>query len=108
CVHLKRVICSGEALSVELQDHFFERLEVGLHNLYGPTEAAIDVSYWACQRESGRGVVPIGRGIWNIQLYVLDGDQGLVPVGVRGELYIGGAGVGRGYLKRAGLTAERF
>jgi amino acid adenylation domain-containing protein/non-ribosomal peptide synthase protein (TIGR01720 family) len=108
CGHLKRVICSGEALSVELQQRFFERLPVQLENLYGPTEAAIDVSRWSCERDSERRTVPIGRPIANLRLYVLDEEQRLVPVGVTGELYIGGVGVGRGYLGRAALTAERF
>jgi FkbM family methyltransferase len=109
CGHLKRVICSGEALTVELQQRFFARFpSVQLENLYGPTEAAIDVSRWSCERESERRVVPIGRPIANLRLYVLDEEQRLVPVGVTGELYIGGVGVGRGYLGRAALTAERF
>jgi non-ribosomal peptide synthetase component F len=103
------VICSGEALTVELQQRFFTRFpSVQLENLYGPTEAAIDVSRWSCERESERRVVPIGRPIANLRLYVLDEEQRLVPVGVTGELYIGGVGVGRGYLGRAALTAERF
>jgi len=108
CGHLKRVICSGEALSVELQQRFFARLPVQLENLYGPTEAAIDVSRWSCERDSERRTVPIGRPIANLRLYVLDEEQRLVPVGVTGELYIGGVGVGRGYHGRAALTAERF
>jgi acyl carrier protein len=93
---------------VELQQRFFERLPVQLENLYGPTEAAIDVSRWSCERDSERRTVPIGRPIANLRLYVLDEEQRLVPVGVTGELYIGGVGVGRGYLGRAALTAERF
>jgi amino acid adenylation domain-containing protein/non-ribosomal peptide synthase protein (TIGR01720 family) len=108
CDSLQRVICSGEALTVELQNRFFERMGGELHNLYGPTEAAIDVSYWACRRGEERRVVPIGRGIWNIKLYVLDRGMRMMPVGVGGELYIGGVGVGRGYLNRAEMTAERY
>ena len=109
CRSLRRVICSGEALPLSLQERFFAHFDlVELHNLYGPTEAAIDVTFWACERESGRRNVPIGRPISNTEIYLLDEDMRLVPVGVRGELYIGGMGVGRGYLNRAGLTAERF
>ena len=105
---LRRVICSGEALSAGLMERFFARLPgVQLHNLYGPTEAAVDVTGWKCeQRADGR--VPIGKPVSNTRMYVLGAGQELVGVGVPGELYIGGVQVGRGYLKRAALTAERF
>jgi amino acid adenylation domain-containing protein len=107
---LRRVICSGEALSYELQERFFARLGgVELHNLYGPTEASIDVTYWQCRAgEGARGGVPIGSPIANTGMYVLDGHLAPVPVGASGELYIGGIGLGRGYLNRPALTAERF
>ncbi|MBD1879528.1 non-ribosomal peptide synthetase [Coleofasciculus sp. FACHB-T130] len=108
CQCLKRVICSGEALSYELQQRFFARLDAQLHNLYGPTEAAIDVTYWACQRESELPIVPIGRAIANTQLYILDRHLQPVPVGVAGELHIGGVGLARGYLNRPDLTAQKF
>ncbi|HXB21453.1 MAG TPA: amino acid adenylation domain-containing protein, partial [Candidatus Solibacter sp.] len=72
CRSLQRVICSGEALSQELQQRFFEILPVALHNLYGPTEAAVDVSFWQCRKEPDRATVPIGRPIWNTRIYVLD------------------------------------
>ncbi len=108
CVSLKRVICSGEALPSALQGRFFNRLDVELHNLYGPTEAAVDVTFWACERESNRSTIPIGRPIANTQIYILDSHLQLVPIGVPGELCIGGLGVGRGYLNRPELTAEKF
>jgi amino acid adenylation domain-containing protein len=108
CASLKRVICSGEALSFELQERFFARLDTELHNLYGPTEAAIDVTYWKCEANDARHVVPIGRPIANTQVYVLDGRLEPVPLGVKGELYLGGAGLARGYWQQPGLTAERF
>jgi amino acid adenylation domain-containing protein len=109
CSSLKRVFCSGEALSFDLQERFFARLDAAeLHNLYGPTEAAIDVTFWACQRNSKRRIVPIGRPIANTQLYLLDSHLQPVPIGVPGELHIGGFGLARGYLNRPELTQERF
>ncbi|MEH1855162.1 MAG: amino acid adenylation domain-containing protein [Nostoc sp.] len=116
CHSLKRVIVSGEALPLQLQQRFFNRLDAQLHNLYGPTETAVDVSFWACRQQSSlednnisqQKTVPIGRPIDNIQIYLLDKHLNPVPVGVTGELYIGGVGVGRGYLNRPQLTAEKF
>ena len=81
--------------------------EVHIENLYGPTEAAIDVTRWACRTDNSNNV-PIGRPISNSQLYILNEGLEPVPAGVVGELYIAGAGLARGYLHRAGLTAERF
>jgi amino acid adenylation domain-containing protein len=108
CSSLRRVICSGEALPYELQERFFARLDTDLHNLYGPTEAAVDVTFWQCERGSARQIVPIGRPISNIQMYVLGADMQPVPVSVGGELHIGGIGLARGYLNRTELTAEKF
>ena len=108
CSCLRQVFCSGEALPFELQEHFFARLGVELHNLYGPTEAAIDVTYWQCEQESHRKMMPIGRPIANTQIYLLDQYLQPVPIGVPGELHIGGAGLARGYLNRPELTEEKF
>ncbi len=109
CESVLRVICSGEALGVRVQERFFEKMgSARLYNLYGPTEAAVDVTSWECRRALGQRTVPIGKPIANTELYILDGRGREVPVGVSGELYIGGAGLGRGYLNRADLTAERF
>nr|QEO74481.1 condensation domain-containing protein [uncultured bacterium] len=105
---LRRVICSGEALPYDLQRRFFESFDAGLHNLYGPTEASVDVTAWACERDGGRTSVPIGRPISNIEIYVLDEGMQPAPTNVPGEIYIGGVGLARGYVKRPGLTAERF
>ncbi len=108
CATLKRVVCSGEALTCDLQQRFFERLHTELHNLYGPTEAAIDVTSWRCARADAHRDIPIGKPIDNTQLYVLDAQLNPVPIGIAGELYIAGEGLARGYLKRPELTAERF
>ncbi|GAB1541392.1 hypothetical protein NUACC21_40630 [Scytonema sp. NUACC21] len=116
CKCLKRVMASGEALPVQLQKRFFNRLDAELHNLYGPTEAAVDVTYWACVQQSStqenspihQNTVPIGHPIANIQIYLLDRHLNPVPIGVTGEVYIGGVGVGRGYLNSPELTAEKF
>jgi len=104
---LRRVICSGEALSPEAVRRFHDRLPgVELHNLYGPTEAAVDVTAWACSPADVE--VPIGRPVWNTRVYVLDAAGRLVPPGVPGELYLAGVQLAHGYLNREELTRERF
>jgi acyl-CoA synthetase (AMP-forming)/AMP-acid ligase II/acyl carrier protein len=103
------VIASGEVLPAQLQQKFFERLDAQLYNLYGPTEAAVDVTFWQCQKgRLNTQTVPIGRPIANIQIYLLDSFLNPVAVGVTGEVYLGGVGVGRGYVNRPDLTAEKF
>ena len=108
CDSLRRVICSGEVLPPNVETKFFKRLGAQLHNLYGPTEAAIDVTAWACEPNSVRPSVPIGSPIANTEIHLLDRDLRLAPPGAQGELCIGGTNVGRGYWRRAALTAERF
>jgi amino acid adenylation domain-containing protein len=108
CTSLRQVVCSGEALSLALQQEFFRLLPARLFNLYGPTETAVEVTYWECDRHSSLATVPIGRPVGNTQVYVLDRALQPVPIGVPGELYLGGVQVGRGYWNRPELTAEKF
>ncbi|MGD9201016.1 MAG: amino acid adenylation domain-containing protein, partial [Chitinispirillia bacterium] len=105
---LRDVIVSGEALPFDLQETFFEKMDSKLHNLYGPTEAAIDVTFWQCQKNSSLKIVPIGRPIANIQMFILNDNLELLPIGETGELHIGGIGLARGYLNRPDLTSEKF
>ena len=106
---LRAVMSSGEELSKKTVERFFKDMRgVQLHNLYGPTEAAVDVTSYTCTTNEQHATISIGRPIANIQIYILNRAGMLCPVGVPGELYIGGLGVGRGYSNRPELTAERF
>ncbi|MEO1376010.1 MAG: amino acid adenylation domain-containing protein [Cyanobacteria bacterium J06635_10] len=103
-----KILCGGEALDSSLAHQLLERGQE-VWNLYGPTEttiwsAALDIKY----QEQHSSVSPIGCPIANTQLYILDSHQQLVPVGIPGELHIGGVGLARGYWNRAELTAEKF
>lgn len=107
---IKKLFCSGEALGFDLVESFYEKASQSaeVHNLYGPTEAAVDVSYFACPRNPADNSIPIGRPVTNTGLYVLDAHDRPVPVGVPGELHIGGVQLARGYWAREELTAEKF
>ncbi|CAN2536693.1 D-alanine--D-alanyl+carrier+protein+ligase [Methylocapsa aurea] len=96
--NLRRVLCSGEELPSDLVERFHGAITTELCNLYGPTEASIDVTVYPCLREVQDKNVPIGRPISNTQIYLLDPGSEPVPIGVAGELHIGGAGLARGYL----------
>jgi amino acid adenylation domain-containing protein len=100
-----RILCGGEAFPPELAERLLAT-GASVWNVYGPTETTI----WSTAHrvESGDGPVPIGRPIANTRTYVLDTNGEPVPIGVPGELYIGGAGVAAGYVNRPELTAERF
>jgi len=109
CTSLRRLFCGGEALPAVLEERFRELLpEVELTNLYGPTEVSIDATFWRCDGSSAQGIVPIGRPLCNVEVQVLDGSFLPLPIGVPGELYIGGAGLARGYGNQPARTAERF
>ncbi len=106
---LAHLALGGEKLTTDLAREISGRLGIGrLIHLYGPTEATIDaVGFVADGTQTGVSV-PIGHPLSNYRVYVLDGYLQPVPAGVAGEIYIAGAGLARGYLGRAGLTAERF
>jgi amino acid adenylation domain-containing protein len=109
CASVTRVLCSGEALPLEVERRFFEALpHARLFNLYGPTEAAVEVTWHRCAVTTSARSVPIGAPIQNAQMYVLDANLEPRPIGVAGELYIAGMPVARGYLGRTALTAEKF
>ena len=108
CVSLRHVFCSGEALSIELQHRFFNYFDIPLHNVYGPAECADVSTAWTCRSDYSDRIVPIGRPISNVQTYILDKHMNPLPLGVAGELCVGGAGVGRGYINKPGLTEARF
>ncbi|NTU44041.1 MAG: amino acid adenylation domain-containing protein [Chlorobiaceae bacterium] len=109
---LRLVFSSGEALDRSLAERFnrlvYDRSGAELHNLYGPTEATVDVSWQCASPWRGKSAVSIGRPIANTTLYILDGRHHPLPVGIPGEIAIGGVQVARGYLNRPELTAERF
>jgi amino acid adenylation domain-containing protein/non-ribosomal peptide synthase protein (TIGR01720 family) len=109
CRKLKRVYSGGEKLSGELSRRFRERVsQARLINLYGPTETCIDATWWEAEEGSEETSVAIGAPIANTQAYVLEEGMRLAGVGSEGELYVGGAGLGRGYLGRPEETAERY
>lgn len=107
---VKRVVCSGEALSISLVNQFKDLCpNTLLENLYGPTEAAIDVTMFHCNTLSENAeIVPIGTPIDNTQIYILDEQLKPVPVGVIGELYIAGVNLATGYWNKPDLTATLF
>ncbi|AXA94112.1 hypothetical protein DPH57_25045 [Massilia sp. YMA4] len=107
---LRAVFLGGEPIQVGLLRAAYRDVATPplVHNTYGPTEASDVVSHYAWHPHEPVTTLPIGRAIANTRLYVLDGGRQLVPQGAVGELYVGGDGVGRGYLHRPELTAERF
>ncbi|HYW05931.1 MAG TPA: amino acid adenylation domain-containing protein, partial [Longimicrobium sp.] len=109
CASLRRVVSGGEALTPGLVGELHARLpNARLHHEYGPTEATVASTVWSSDADAGEPGASIGQPINNTRVYLLDRAGEPVPVGVAGELHIGGAGVARGYLGRPELTAERF
>src|SRR5689334_12408774 len=108
CENLKIVTAAGEALTRELRDRFYSQTNAKLYNLHGPTAASRAVTYLVCEPDGEERVIPIGRPMSNVKIYILDKQLQPVPIGVAGELHIGGVAPGRGYLKRPDLTADKF
>jgi amino acid adenylation domain-containing protein len=108
---LRYIFLAGEALPPAFVEWFRQLDPAGrirLENIYGPTEATIYASYYSLSQWQGDRGIPIGKPLQNMCLYILDGNSRLQPIGVPGELIIGGAGVARGYLNHPELTAEKF
>src|SRR5262249_54993105 len=102
---LKKVLIGGEAIEAALWEKAGRAVATSFYNVYGPTETTVDAS----NSQIGAGPEPnIGKPIANVRMYILDPKMRVVPVGVSGELFIGGSGLARGYLRRAALTAEKF
>ena len=104
----QRLVLGGEAASWELIHQIQQQSPCQILNHYGPTETTVGVLTYCVDQLSHTATVPLGRPLANTQVYVLDQQLRLVPIGVPGELYISGAGLARGYLHRPQLTAERF
>ncbi|WP_342332917.1 amino acid adenylation domain-containing protein [Pedobacter sp. FW305-3-2-15-E-R2A2] len=103
---LTALVTSGEALSLDTVQKWYRKLSVPIYNLYGPTEASIEVTHY--EPLAADQLVPIGKPISNIQIYIVERHGDLSPVGVAGEICIAGVGVARGYLNRPELSAEKF
>ncbi len=108
CDSLRRVFCGGEALPAELVRRFHAAHPADLVNLYGPAEVTIDATMWRTEPGFSGSATPIGRPITNVRAYVLDRYLEPRPIGLPGELYLGGASVALGYVNRPELTRERF
>ena len=104
--HQLQILCGGEAMPQDLRDQLAAKEPAVIWNLYGPTETTI----WStmCQIVPEQDEITIGRPIANTQIYILDTHKQPVPIGILGELYIGGAGLARGYLNQPAITAEKF
>ena len=108
CSSLRHFFTGGEAVALSTAQRFHDLFGPFLHNIYGPAEATISVCVGDCEPRTDVSTVPIGRPVYNTQIYLLDKYFQPVPTGIPGELFIGGVLPGRGYIKRPGQTAERF
>ena len=108
CRSLRRVLCGGEVLSVQLKEKFLKMLKAELVHMYGPTEASIAITGKTCMRGEALPFVPLGSPVDNTQIMILNQWADLLPLGAVGEMCAGGRALGRGYLNRPGETAEKF
>lgn len=108
CTSLKKIFCSGEALPASLVNKTYDILDIQLYNLYGPTEASVEVTSWLCDSNKKDQNIPIGHPVSNTKLYILDECMNQTPIGIPGELYIGGVQLAHGYLNRNTLTETHF
>ena len=105
--YVKRIIAGGDTCPPYLAERWMQ--ECAFYNEYGPTETTVtSIEYRAKLQDGYHSFVPVGKPIANTDVYILDDERNLLPFGATGEMYIGGAGVTRGYLNRPELTAERF
>lgn len=107
-LRLRVACCGGEVLSPELASRFLKETGARLYNVYGPTETAIFATAWECENHRTDVALPIGRPIDDTRIYVLDAQLRPMPLGVPGEVFIGGDAIARGYLKRPDLDAQVF
>jgi amino acid adenylation domain-containing protein len=108
CKSLRYILCGGEPMTEDIPNLFFEKLDCDLYNMYGPTEAAVDALYYCVPHNRSKRSIPIGRPVPNTRAYVLDHQLDLMPIGVAGELFLGGVQICRGYHNDPKLTSERF
>ncbi|MBJ6369615.1 non-ribosomal peptide synthetase, partial [Snuella sedimenti] len=109
CSSLQNIVCSGEALPVQMVKDFKAKFQnIGIRNYYGPTEAAIDVTAIDLTHEDYEVAIPIGKPVANTNIYIVGNDMELSPINVPGELLIGGIQVSEGYINREVLTKEKF
>ncbi|GHA65709.1 MULTISPECIES: non-ribosomal peptide synthetase [Streptomyces] len=108
CASLRLVCSAGEPLTAELAGRLRRAFDAEVVNTYGPTECAVDSTAWRFDPEEPGDLVPIGLPLPNVRTYVVDAEGRQVPLGVTGELHVGGIGLARGYAGRGDLTADRF
>lgn len=108
CNSLRFLFSGGEALSMDIVKKILSKINIDMYNLYGPTETCIDSTFWKCKITDEYDIAPIGQPVSNCKVYILDTNMQPVPIGIPGELYIGGIQVSKGYINQDELTKSRF